>query len=461
MSKVQLPSQFVNRMKTQLGSEEFSEFEKAIENEPVTSIRLNSHKNIPIDFPKSSIPWAKEGYFLKQRPAFVKDPHWHAGAYYVQESSSMFLSHILESIHAPKNGVYLDLSAAPGGKSTLLSDYIGTEGFLVANEVIQTRANVLKENMIKWGIGNTLVTCNDPEHFKELAGFFDVVLVDAPCSGEGLFRRDPQAREEWSPDNVQLCSARQQRIMDIAGELVKGDGFLIYSTCTYNEQENEEIIRFIADEFSYSPVRIPLDPAWKIVESTIQTEEGDFYGYRFYPHHVTGEGFFVSVLKRTSNSYQASPSRVKDFKHPHLKSASKNQKAFFQSQIEGLEAMEFYQLQESVFALNHSFKHHFEYLTKFLNVKYFGIELGKINNEHWIPSHEYAMSILPKTNFQSYELSLEQAYIYLGKDELNLVEMEEGWLLVTYQNLPLGWIKNLKNRSNNYYPKEWRIRIKD
>jgi 16S rRNA C967 or C1407 C5-methylase (RsmB/RsmF family)/NOL1/NOP2/fmu family ribosome biogenesis protein len=460
MNKPQLPSQFIKRMKFQLGLEIYSDFEIAIEKEPSTSIRINSHKNIPLSFPKQQVPWAKFGYFLQQRPSFVKDPLWHAGAYYVQESSSMFISHILESIQAPKEGIYLDLAAAPGGKSTLLSDYLSNHGFLVANEVIQARANILKENIIKWGVGNILVTNNDPEHFKELSGFFDVVLVDAPCSGEGLFRRDPQAREEWSEDNVQLCSARQQRIMDIAGELVKGDGYLLYSTCTYNEQENEEIIRFIINEFSYEPVRIPLQQEWNIIESTISTEEGDFYGYRFYPHHVVGEGFFVSVLKRTYNSYETSPTRAKDFKHPYLKIASSKQKEFFQKEILGLEEMEFYQLQESVFVLNKKFKHHFEYLTKFLNVKYFGVELGKINNEQWIPSHEFAMSILSKAKTLTHALDLEQALVYLAKDDLALENTEEGWLLVTYQDLPLGWIKSLKNRINNYYPKEWRIRMK-
>jgi 16S rRNA C967 or C1407 C5-methylase (RsmB/RsmF family)/NOL1/NOP2/fmu family ribosome biogenesis protein len=460
MTKAQLPNLFVERMKSQLGQEVYDDFEKAIEQEPITSIRVNAHKNILINFSKHQVPWSGQGYFLDQRPAFVKDPLWHAGAYYVQESSSMFISHILESIQAPKDGIYLDLAAAPGGKSTLLSDYLGEKGFLVANEVIQARANILKENLIKWGIGNALITNNDPEHFKELSGFFDLVVVDAPCSGEGLFRRDPQARLEWSQDNVNLCSARQQRIMDIAGELVKADGYLIYSTCTYNEQENEEIIKFIVGEFSYEPVRIPLNEDWKITESIISTDEGEFYGYRFYPHQVQGEGFFVSVLKRSSQSHDASPSKTKDFKHPHLKRGTSKQKEFLQKEIMGLEQMEFYQLQDTVFVLPQKFKSHFEYLTKFLNVKYFGIELGKINNEQWIPSHEFAMSILTKENCITQELSLKEALSFLSKDEFEINLNHDGWTLMTYENLPMGWIKNLGNRHNNYYPKEWRIRTK-
>jgi 16S rRNA C967 or C1407 C5-methylase (RsmB/RsmF family)/NOL1/NOP2/fmu family ribosome biogenesis protein len=460
MSKPPLPPQFVNRMKSQLGEEVYPLFERSIENLPITSIRINPFKSFELPDKIKSIPWDNHGYYLDQRPSFVKDPLWHAGVYYVQESSSMFISHLLESIQAPKDGVFLDLAAAPGGKSTLLSSFLGESGFLVANEVIQARANILKENIIKWGLGNTLVTNNDPEHFKELHGFFDVVLVDAPCSGEGLFRRDPQAREEWSQENVQLCSARQQRIMDIAGELVKGGGYLIYSTCTFNEQENEEMIKFIASEFSYEPVQIPLQEEWNIVESQIATEEGTFYGYRFYPHHVQGEGFFVSVLKRSEESEVANPSKSKEFKHPYLKLANKIQREFLQQQIEGLDEKEFYQLQESVFVINKQFKNHFEYLTRYLNIKYFGVELGKMNNDQWIPSHEFAMSTLPKNKCIQAELNLEQSLQYLSKDDFSLESSGEGWLLVTYQQVVLGWLKILKNRINNYYPKEWRIRVK-
>src|SRR5690606_35373595 len=259
---------------------EFEQFQTAIDQPSRTSIRLNPFKSFSSAWPQSPIPWSKDGYFLEERPSFTLDPAIHAGAYYVQEASSMFIEHVLNSLAIPR-GVYLDLSAAPGGKSTLLSSYLGHEGLLVANEVIQSRAQILKENLIKWGLGNAVVTNNDPDHFEPLEGFFDLVLVDAPCSGEGMFRKDPQAREEWSPDNVQLCSARQKRIMDKAGALVKGGGYLLYSTCTFNEQENEDMIRFLTEEFAFEPVKIPLDASWNIVETEVETPDGAFFGYRF------------------------------------------------------------------------------------------------------------------------------------------------------------------------------------
>ncbi len=443
-----------------MGEKEFQDFSEALGKEPNTSIRINPDKPIPITSTMEKIPWSSQGYLLKERPSFTLDPLFHAGTYYVQESSSMFIEHILDSIEAPKDGVFLDLSAAPGGKSTILSSFLGETGFLIANELIKPRANILKENIIKWGLGNTLVTQNDPEHFQNLEGFFDVVLVDAPCSGEGMFRRDPQARTEWSPDNVKLCAARQERILDKAGALTQAEGYLIYSTCTFNENENEDMIRFLVDEFSYSPVRIPLQPEWNIVESATDTKEGIFYGYRFFPHKVPGEGFFVTVLKRDAQALSSSPKKFRDFRHPFLKSVAKSQIEKLIGNLSLPENTHLYQLQESYFWMNKKFKLHFEYLTHHLNIKYFGIELGKYNKEQFIPNHEWALSILPKRGYELLDLKLENALCYLRKEDFQYSGLPQGWILVTYKKHPLGWIKNLGNRMNNYYPKEWRVRMK-
>lgn len=271
-----LPKAFEQQMASILEADEYSLFKAALLSPSNTSIRINPRKSSPLSADTTPVPWNSQGFFLPQRPKFTFDPLFHAGAYYVQEASSMFIGHILNHLQAPKEGLYLDLCAAPGGKSSLLADYIGEEGMLVANEVIKTRASILKENMIKWGLGNTVVTNNDPSHFEPLEGLFDVVLVDAPCSGEGMFRKDVQAREEWSPENVKLCAARQQRILDQTGALPGPEGYLIYSTCTFNQQENEDMIRFLTEEFAYEPVRIPLNPDWGIVETETDTEWGTF-----------------------------------------------------------------------------------------------------------------------------------------------------------------------------------------
>lgn len=458
MSDFQLPKDFESQMRALLGAQEFEPFKSAINQTPRTSIRLNSEKPFSPAWPKRPIPWSAQGYFLEERPSFTLDPAFHAGAYYVQEASSMFIEHILKSLETPK-GIYLDLAAAPGGKSTLLSSYLGNEGLLVANEVIQSRAQILKENAIKWGLGNIVVTNNDPDHFSTLEGFFDLVLVDAPCSGEGMFRKDPQAREEWSLDHVTLCSSRQKRIMDQAGALVKGGGYLIYSTYTFNEQENEEMIQFLTEEFAFEPVQIPLEKSWGIVKTEVKTEDGTFFGYRFFPHKVEGEGFFITVLKRPDSASTQEPGRIKDFKHPVLKAVGDRESESLEQELAFDGSGKYYLLNDSYFRINQEFYRHFEKIAQALSLRYFGVELGKKQKNEWIPSHEWALSILPKHGFSQVELSQDQALDFLRKNDQSFDHLPKGWILFTYQNLPLGWGKNLGNRLNNYYPKEWRIRM--
>ncbi len=457
MAENQLPEAFESQMLALLGPEEFALFKEGLALPSQTSIRLNQRKFVALPYAKRAIPWAKDAYFLEERPSFTMDPTFHAGAYYVQEASSMFISHVLESQKIQK-GMYLDLAAAPGGKSTLLSSYLGDEGLLLANEVIASRSEILKENVIKWGLGNTVVSNNDPEHFSPLEGFFDLVLVDAPCSGEGMFRKDQQAREEWSADHVNLCSARQKRIVDKAGELVKGGGYLLYSTCTFNEKENEEILRFLTEEFAFEPVRIPLDPSWGIVETEVSTEEGTFFGYRFFPHKVAGEGFFITVLRRPEGAYAQEAPTTKEFKHHSLKRVGEKEAAGLEIEVGGDGTGKFYLLQDAYFRMNGGYFQELEKLAQVLSLRYFGVELGKKQGEEWIPSHEWALSTLPKDGFPQQELSLEEALDFLRKKEQSFSELPLGWVLLTYQNLPLGWIKNLGKRANNYYPKEWRIR---
>ncbi|MDX5337898.1 MAG: tRNA/rRNA cytosine-C5-methylase [Cyclobacteriaceae bacterium] len=458
MSEIQLPADFEAQMLSLLGKDEFERFKLAIDNPPRTSIRFNPAKKIFIPWDKNPVPWSSSGYFLEERPSFTLDPTFHAGAYYVQEASSMFIEHILNTNEIPK-GVYLDLAAAPGGKSTLLSSYLGSEGLLVANEVIQSRAQILKENAIKWGLGNIVVTNNDPSHFEPLEGFFDLVLVDAPCSGEGMFRKDAQARAEWSLDHVILCSSRQKRIMDQAGALVKGGGYLIYSTCTFNEQENEDLVRFLTEEFAFEPVRISLEESWGIVETEVKTEEGTFFGYRFFPHKVAGEGFFITVLKRPDTASTQEPGRIKDFKHPVLKVLGDREAESLEQELGFDGSGKYYTLNDSYFRIQKDFYRHFEKMSQVLSLRYFGVELGKKQKNDWIPSHEWALSTLPKKGFPTYELNEPQALEFLRKNDVSLEDIPLGWVLVSFQKLPLGWIKNLGNRLNNYYPKEWRIRI--
>ena len=285
-----LPVEFIDIMQQQLGAQA-PELFHALEQEPVTSIRLNDKiDELSFDADIDEVPWHYDGYYLSERPQFMLDPLMHAGCYYVQEASSMLIQRALEQ-YVSEDSVVLDLCAAPGGKATLISQYLGAQGLLVANEVVRQRVFILSENIQKWGNGNTVVTHNAPALFGEaLPNTFDCVLVDAPCSGEGMFRKDEQAIAEWSPRNVRLCVDRQRTILHDMWDALKPGGILIYSTCTFNRHECEENALWIADELGADILPLGLDPSWGITESIA--------GYHCYPHLVRGEGFYLCVLRK-------------------------------------------------------------------------------------------------------------------------------------------------------------------
>ncbi|MBY0432810.1 MAG: RsmB/NOP family class I SAM-dependent RNA methyltransferase, partial [Cyclobacteriaceae bacterium] len=279
-------------MKALLGPE-FPAFCVALEAPPPVSIRLHPKKKIA--WPADPVPWADQGRYLSERPVFTLDPRLHAGAYYVQEASSLLLEQALkQSVDITQPLRVLDLCAAPGGKSTHLLSLLSGDSLLVSNEVIRSRASILAENIQKWGYSNVIVTQQDPRDFQRLTGFFDVIVTDAPCSGEGLFRKDPEAMKEWSPNNVELCSQRQRRIVNDVWPALKPGGVLIYSTCTYEEKENMEAVATLTQDFAAESVSLTLNPAWGIAT----LEKSGCIGYQCYPHRVKGEGFFISVLHK-------------------------------------------------------------------------------------------------------------------------------------------------------------------
>ena len=250
-----LPEKFIEKVRS-LILDEADLFFEAITNNPVTTIRLNPFKKTDAFHSELDVPWTSNAKYFNKRPSFVADPLFHAGVYYVQEASSMFLSHIIKQISSihNKQSIVLDLCAAPGGKSTLLLDHLNDDCLLVANEIIKSRVNVLEENCIKWGRSNVLVTNNDPKDFTSLTNFFDIIVVDAPCSGEGMFRKDKNAINEWSEENVQLCSNRQQRILTDVIPALKPGGFIVYSTCTFNTCENEDNVIWMEKEFGLKSI---------------------------------------------------------------------------------------------------------------------------------------------------------------------------------------------------------------
>lgn len=443
------PPAFEERMRQRLGND-WSIFEQAHQSPTLTSIRIHPKKNAARH--EDKIAWTDSGYYLKERPSFTLDPAFHAGTYYVQEASSMFMEQALkQSVDLSQSLRVLDLCAAPGGKSTHLLGLISEDSLLVSNEVIRSRASVLAENIQKWGYPNVLVTNNDPDHFKKLTGYFDVIVVDAPCSGEGLFRKDAQAMNEWSPDNVALCSQRQRRILSDVWPALKENGIVIYSTCTFSEEENENNLVWLKNEQDATFIELNTDPSWGI--ETIKKEEA--IGYRFYPHKVNGEGFFISVMKKRSPQQPIRARSKKTFT-----GASKKITEQLNQWILQPERFRFIQQDDLLIMIVADLLEEVEYLSHQLHIVNKGTAVAEVKHEKLIPEHALALSVyLNKENVKSIEVDRDQALAYLRKENLMLAEGERGFALLTYEGNPIGWVNLLGNRLNNLYPSSWRIRM--
>ena len=289
------PLHFLEHLAGTPGMSEGAFVEAHLKSAPV-SIRLNPHKKSDqfIDLPK--IPWCEFGRYLPSRPDFTLDPLFHAGAYYVQEASSMSVWSALDELFPIKNDLrILDLCAAPGGKSTLIASWLDEKGLLVANETIRSRAGILTDNLNRWGASNVVVSNNDPRQFAKLPGFFDVIVADAPCSGSGMFRKDSGAMKHWSQEAVVHCAARQERILDDVWPALNTGGILIYSTCSYSEAEDERISEWVSRELHGEFLKLS---ALERIDGIVSTEGG----YRFYPDRIAGEGFYLSVIRKTEAS---------------------------------------------------------------------------------------------------------------------------------------------------------------
>ena len=448
-----IPQQLIQSLQNIKGFKEDSFLETHQSSTQITSIRINPNKSnwdeslLNIE---SHIPWCNWGRYLIERPSFTFDPLFHAGAYYVQEASSMFLWQILQqTVGENTQKKVLDLCAAPGGKTTLLASYF-VNGLLISNEVIKQRASVLVENITKWGCDNVVVTNNDPKDFKKLSHFFDVIVIDAPCSGSGLFRKDKNAIDEWSEDNVNLCSQRQQRIIaDIINSL-NDDGLFIYSTCSYSKQENEDVLDWIKETFDLESVQINLVDEWGIIET--KSDSYNAFGYRFYPDKVKGEGFFVAAFKKNNQT----ETKTK-FKETILQKPLKSELEIVNSFLNLNDDSYLFKQNEFLRLFPKEYQQELQIIASYLYIKKAGIELGIVKGKDLIPSHELAMSFIDINHLPYFDLNKEQSLQYLGKKEVNIDINSKGWALVKFEGVTLGWIKALQNRINNYYPIEWRI----
>lgn len=442
-----LPIDFLDSMRQQMGSEADRLF-RALEEEQPTSIRLNDKMDV-LTFPcdTEEVPWHIDGYYLSERPQFTLDPLFHAGCYYVQEAASMFVQQALDQ-YVHKDSVVLDLCAAPGGKSTLISQFLGDEGLLLSNEVNRQRVFILSENIQKWGNGNTVVTHNQAEDFGERClNLFDCVLVDAPCSGEGMFRKDPDARAEWSLQNVRMCAERQRKILMDVWPSLKPGGILIYSTCTFNEDENEENAQWIADCLGAEILPLQYAPSWGI-------EEG-YPGYHFYPHKTKSEGFYLCVLRKFDDTF--SPFRVREGKKGD---PTVMYEADMRRWLTHPEQWAIRQNDRFMTAYPKKWKELIEYLSTQLICISTGFGIGEERGRAVAPQHSLSMAkALNKKAFPNLELDVETALRYLRLEAIDApANSPLGILLLTYQSVAIGFAKNVGNRLNNLYPKEWRIR---
>lgn len=446
---MELSVDFIEQTKKLFGEERYSRFEEGLSEEPVVSVRVNPRKH-GAEFTAPTVKWASDAYYLDSRPSFTADPLFHAGCYYVQEASSMFLEQVFRQyVNEPVR--VLDLCAAPGGKSTHALSLLPEGSLFVANEPLPQRASVLAENIIKWGVPATMVTRNEPADFSPFREFFDMIIVDAPCSGEGMFRKDARAVAMWSTANVKTCVTRQRTILSDIWDSLRPGGLLVYSTCTFNVHEDEEMVAWIRDELGAEVLPITTSPDWEV---TGNLTNDDAPVYRFIPGHTRGEGFFLALLRKDGDAPVTQP-RPQRSRPTTLPKGCDSAKKWISSAEEYTFAMD----GDTLTALPTQHKLAINALQSRLKVLHCGVPIATVKNNKMLPQHQLAMSTaLNREAFPSVELSCEQALAYLHREALSLPSAPMGIILFTYKNIPLGFAKNVGNRVNNLYPTEWRIR---
>ena len=437
----------------------------AFEADASVSVRLNPFKKTTDAIlwdDARKVPWNVHGRILEERPVFTLDPCFHAGTYYVQDSSSMFVGEVFRKVLAgmdiPKDRSLrvLDLCAAPGGKTTdiaaSLREVLDDRFILVANEVMKQRAGVLAENVALWGDPNVVVTSDDPKAFASLPGYFDIIVADVPCSGEGMFRKDEEAQNQWSEDNVALCWARQRRIIaDMWPSLADG-GVLIYSTCTFNKFENDDNVDWIASELG-AEVITPFAEDDYADLGVIRTDKG----YSLVPGHVEGEGQYCGALRKTSDmnvSCREPQSRRQKNSSKAGSVAADGLESWFTAEVI------FRQRGETIIAVPQIIASELQLVEGVLHVIAAGCAAGCLKGRNFVPDADMALSmILNRDACPSVDVDRDTALAFLHKDAVAFPKAPLGYLMLVYEGLPLGFVKNLGNRCNSLHPQSRRIRM--
>ncbi len=443
-----LPNEFTTYTRQLMGEELFHLLQEGISGEAPTSIRVNPFKaTLPED--ADSVPWCQEGLYLTSRPAFTFDPALHAGLYYVQEAASMFVCEVVRQL-IDKPVTMLDLCAAPGGKSTALRSVLPKGSLLFTNEPVKNRASILKENIIKFGHPDVIVTNNFPRDYRKAGLMFDAILADVPCSGEGMFRKDPGSIEEWSIQNVEKCRALQRSIIEDIWPCLQPGGFLIYSTCTFNAHEDEENASWIAEQLGAEFITLDIPEEWHITESLLS----GIPACRFIPGKTRGEGLFLTVLRK------------KGTQEINRKAAKYAQKEHYNNNVHDLTTQwlngSFSCITEKDFlrAIPTTWTSLYNNVKSKLHILHAGVGLGTIKGKAVVPDASLALSTSLRADaFPTAELSYLDAIRFLRREPVELPqECPRGFVVVTYMGHPLGFEKNLGTRANNLYPQEWKIK---
>ena len=449
-----LPVAFTERMRRELGAEEAECLFEALDSVSPVAIRLNPAKcgaeGVWRD--GEAIAWSRNGYKLKARPSFTLDTAFHAGAYYVQEAASQFLDYIISQEELSGKRV-LDMCAAPGGKTTIYSTAVGETGLVVANEYVRSRANVLADNVRKWGMGNVLVTNNAPEHIAQFEGWFDLVAVDAPCSGEGMFRKEEVAREDWSEEAVKMCAARQLSIVREAWQSLKEGGMFIYSTCTFNRDEDEGVLQALIEELGdvfEASQSVEIDEKWGVVKG----EVGAFQTFRFFPHKTDSEGLFVAVARKVEPTAQRTPKARKKV----MQEVDKVSRKELSRWIENAEHCTFAMVGDTIYCYSAEQFKAVQALSEGLTAIYSGVAMGQIFKGKLKPDWALSQYVgLERKAVATEEVDESRALDYLRKKDIAVGDMAEGINLLTHNGRALGFVKRVGTRCNNLYPNSLKI----
>lgn len=435
----------------------------ALETEPAVSVRVNALKGIGVRPGADIVPWWPGGFYLPERPLFAADPAWHQGLYYVQDASSMAYSRAVASVveryfaHTDHPLRYLDACAAPGGKTIAAIEALPAGSLVVANEYDRHRANILIENLTKTGSADVAVSRGDAAAYAALGPVFDIIAVDAPCSGEGMMRKEPEAVRQWSESLISQCTAMQTHIVDALWNALRPGGVMIYSTCTFNRSEDESAVERLIDRYGAESIPLGLD----IYPGVMPGFGTDAHCYRFAPGYVRGEGLFIAAVRKSPADAQPQPrKKAKGRRNFHPAStAADTVKRFVTDSKDHVPVTA---PDGTVYLRPAAHADFIAELADTVDLIYPGLPVAAIRGRDMVPTHALALStVLNIGDVPAAELDYPTTLAYLRGESIASLPTgtPRGIILATYAGHPLGWLKNIGARANNLYPEQLRLRM--